>query len=60
MSKYLIFSNGQDQESDEAKEYLKVALAIEDLRFGITSEKKVFAHYKVKKDGIVLFKKVRC
>lgn len=48
----------QDQESDEAKEFLKVASALDDVPFGITSDSEVFADNKVEKDGVVLFKKV--
>jgi len=47
----------KDQESDGAKEFLKVASAMDDLPFGITSDSEVFADNKVEKDGIVLFKK---
>ncbi|XP_059165372.1 protein disulfide-isomerase-like [Physella acuta] len=47
----------KDQESDEAKEFLKVASALDDIPFGITSDSEVFADNKVEKDGVVLFKK---
>jgi len=47
----------KDQESDAAKEFLKVASAMDDLPFAITSDSEVFADNKVEKDGIVLFKK---
>jgi len=46
----------KDQESDAAKEFLKVASALDDMPFGITSDSDVFADNKVEKDGVVLFK----
>ncbi|KAK0048475.1 protein disulfide-isomerase [Biomphalaria pfeifferi] len=47
----------KDQESDGAKEFLKVASALDDIPFGITSDSEVFADNKVDSDGVVLFKK---
>jgi len=47
----------KDQESDAAKEFLKVAGAMDDLPFAITSESESFADNKMEADGIVLFKK---
>ncbi|CAL1529222.1 unnamed protein product [Lymnaea stagnalis] len=47
----------KDLESDGAKEFLKVASALDDIPFGITSDSEVFADNKVESDGVVLFKK---
>jgi len=47
----------KDQASDAAKEFLKVAGAMDDLPFGITSDPEVFADNKMEADGVVLFKK---
>lgn len=47
----------KDQNSEEAKIYLDVALESDDYLFGITSQDDVYKEYNVEKDGIVLFKK---
>jgi protein disulfide-isomerase A1 len=47
----------KDQASDGAKAFLAVAGGMDDMTFAITSESEVFADNKVKKDGVVLFKK---
>jgi len=47
----------KDQESEAAKEFLKVAGSMDDMPFGITSDSDVFADSKVDKDSVVLFKK---
>lgn len=47
----------KDQTSDDAKVFLEVAGAMDDVQFGITSDEKVFKEYKVKADGVVLVKK---
>lgn len=46
----------KDQESPEAKEFLKVASALDDVKFGITSNSDVFADNKVETDTVVIFK----
>jgi protein disulfide-isomerase A1 len=47
----------KDQESDGAKEFLKVAAGLDGVPFGITSDSEVFADNKVENDKVVLFKK---
>jgi len=46
----------KDLESAEAKNFLEVAGALDDVKFATTSEAAVFTANKVEKDGIVLFK----
>uniref|UniRef100_A0A0B7B8N8 Protein disulfide-isomerase n=1 Tax=Arion vulgaris TaxID=1028688 RepID=A0A0B7B8N8_9EUPU len=53
----VVFGFFKDQESDGAKEYLKVASTLEGVPFGITSDSDVFADHNVDKDRVVLFKK---
>nr|AMM62653.1 conotoxin-specific protein disulfide isomerase (cspdi) [Conus geographus] len=47
----------KDQEGKGAAAFKKIAAEIEDVSFGITSEDSVFKEHKMKKDGVVLFKK---
>nr|AMM62654.1 conotoxin-specific protein disulfide isomerase (cspdi) [Conus geographus] len=47
----------KDQEGKDAAAFKKTASKIEDVAFGITSEDSVFKEHKMKKDGVVLFKK---
>nr|UMA83342.1 venom-related protein disulfide isomerase [Conus judaeus] len=47
----------KDQEGKGATAFKKIAVEIEDVAFGITSEDSVFKEHKMKKDGVVLFKK---
>nr|AMM62661.1 conotoxin-specific protein disulfide isomerase variant 4 [Conus bullatus] len=47
----------KDQEDEGAAAFKKIAAEIEDIAFGITSEESVFKEHKMKKDGVVLFKK---
>nr|DAZ86636.1 TPA_inf: venom-related protein PDI [Conus judaeus] len=47
----------KDQEGKGATALKKIAAEIEDVVFGITSEDSVFKEHKMKKDGVVLFKK---
>jgi len=46
----------KDQESDEAKNFLEVAGAMDDVKFGLVTDAAVFTANKVEKDGVVLFK----
>jgi len=48
----------QDVEGDDAKTFLQAAEAFDEVPFGITSKDDLFTKYEVKKDGVVLFKKV--
>jgi len=49
----------QDLESDAAKAFIEVASGIDDVPFGVTSNKDLFKEYDVEKDdAVVLFKKV--
>nr|AMM62655.1 conotoxin-specific protein disulfide isomerase (cspdi) [Conus textile] len=47
----------KDQEGKGAAAFKKIAAEIDDVAFGITSEDNVFKEHKMKKDGVVLFKK---
>lgn len=47
----------KDQTSDEAKLFLDVASAIDDIPFGITSEEAVYTEYDAKCGAIILLKK---
>nr|AXL95393.1 protein disulfide isomerase [Conus ermineus] len=47
----------KDQEGKAAAAFKKIAAEIEDVAFGITSEDSVFKEHKMKKDGVLLFKK---
>nr|AMM62656.1 conotoxin-specific protein disulfide isomerase (cspdi) [Conus textile] len=47
----------KDQEGKGAAAFKKIAVKIKDVSFGITSEDSVFKEHKMKKDGVVLFKK---
>nr|KAG5703827.1 hypothetical protein BaRGS_031461 [Batillaria attramentaria] len=47
----------KDQDGDAAATFKKVAAAVDDIPFGITSDAGVFKEYKMDKDGIVLMKK---
>jgi len=49
----------QDTTTDSAKAFLEFAAVTEDAVFAITSVDAVFSEYKVTKDSVVLFKKVR-
>ena len=46
----------KDQDSAEAKNFLEVAGAMDDVKFGLTSDADAFSANKVEKDGVVLFK----
>lgn len=46
----------KDQDSAEAKNFLEVAGAMDDVKFGLVSDDAVFTANKVSKDGVVLFK----
>ncbi|BFZ17339.1 hypothetical protein BsWGS_20378 [Bradybaena similaris] len=46
----------KNQESPEAIEFLKVASALDDVLFAITSDSDVFADNKVENNGVVIFK----
>lgn len=45
-----------DHETDAAKTFLKVADAVDDYPFGITSNKEVYAKYEAKSGSIILYK----
>jgi protein disulfide-isomerase A1 len=45
------------EDSEKAKAFLEVASLLDDTPFGITSDDKVYKEYKIKEDGVVLFKK---
>nr|AQQ10870.1 disulfide isomerase [Conus miles] len=47
----------KDQEGEGAAAFKKTAAGIDDIAFGITSEESVFKEHKMKKDGVVVFKK---
>nr|AMM62657.1 conotoxin-specific protein disulfide isomerase variant 2 [Conus textile] len=47
----------KDQEGKGAAAFKKIAAEIDDVAFGITSEDNVFKEHKMKKDGVVVFKK---
>jgi len=47
----------KDQTTAEAKAFLQVAAELDTIEYGVTSADEVFAHHKVDKDGVVLFKK---
>nr|AXL95691.1 protein disulfide isomerase [Conus ermineus] len=47
----------KDQEGKAAAAFKKIAAELDDVVFGITSEDSVFKEHKMKKDGVVLFKK---
>lgn len=46
----------KDQDSAEAKNFLEVAGAMDDVKFAVVSDDAVFTANKVTKDGVVLFK----
>ncbi|BFZ02819.1 hypothetical protein BsWGS_05858 [Bradybaena similaris] len=54
--KVVVIGFFKDQESDKAKEYLKVARTFDNTLFGITSDKDSFVDANVQGDSIVLFK----
>jgi len=55
-NKVAIIGFFKDQESAEAKAFKEVAGAMDDYKFGITSDDAVIGEYKVSGDAVVLFK----
>ncbi|KAA0713137.1 Protein disulfide-isomerase [Triplophysa tibetana] len=47
----------KDVDSDSAKAFIKAAEAVDEIRFGITSDDAVYAKLEISQDGVVLFKK---
>ncbi|XP_043924133.1 protein disulfide-isomerase [Protopterus annectens] len=47
----------KDIESPDAKVFLQAAETVDDVPFALVSADNLFSHYKVEKDGIILFKK---
>ncbi|KAI7807712.1 protein disulfide-isomerase [Triplophysa rosa] len=47
----------KDVDSDSAKAFIKAAEAVDEIRFGITSDDAVYTKFEIAQDGVVLFKK---
>jgi protein disulfide-isomerase A1 len=47
----------EDEASDDAKAFIEVAKEKDDVLFAVTSTKDVYNELKMKKDGVILFKK---